>query len=250
MVRSSPITRDTIALRGAGTVQVAQPAKGHRFALDSILLADFCRIRVSDRVLEPGAGTGIISLLLARKHPDAEFVALEKQRSLHVLCEENVSANGLSNIIPVQGDIRQASRSIGPRAFNAIVANPPYAKTGTGRSSPVAGRRVSRQDILGTVGIWLDLQKYLKQGGRYCMVFAAVRLAELCAAMRERRLEPKRLRLVHPFTERPASLVLIEAVKDGGTGLSVLPPLVVHGPDGRYTEEMQDVYGGKRPQEA
>jgi tRNA1(Val) A37 N6-methylase TrmN6 len=61
--------------------------------------------------------------------------------------------------------------------------------------------------------------------------------------LRQRGLEPKRLRSVHPFQNTPASLVLIEALKTKGVGLEILPPLIVHEKGGGYTEEMQDIYG-------
>jgi tRNA1(Val) A37 N6-methylase TrmN6 len=76
------------------------------------------------------------------------------------------------------------------------------------------------------------------------MVLPAERLAETFAVMRAKRLEPKRMRLVHPAAHRPASLALIETVKDGGTGLAVLPPLVAHGPTGGYTKELKEIYSG------
>ena len=68
MTGSDNYTTDTISLRGAGIVTIAQPKKGFRFTLDSLLLADFCRVKSRDRILEAGTGTGIISLLLAKKH--------------------------------------------------------------------------------------------------------------------------------------------------------------------------------------
>jgi len=61
--------------------------------------------------------------------------------------------------------------------------------------------------------------------------------------LRQRGLEPKRLRSVHPFQNTPASLVLIEALKTKGVGLEIPPPLIVHEKGGGYTEEMQDIYG-------
>jgi tRNA1(Val) A37 N6-methylase TrmN6 len=61
--------------------------------------------------------------------------------------------------------------------------------------------------------------------------------------MRSRNLEPKRIRFVHSFQDKPASLILLEAVKSGGTGLEVLPPLIVHGPGGEYSKELIDIYG-------
>ncbi len=235
-------TRDTISLRGAGVVTINQPGKGHRFTLDSILLADFCRIKPKDSVLEPGAGTGVVSLLLARKFPRSLFYAVEVQDDLQSLCEENRRSNDLKNVTCVHRDLRRLDRSFNPAGFDVIVANPPYTREGTGRTSPLAGRRISRQDLLGSIESWLDLQKLLKHGGRYNLIFPASRAAEILAFMKGRRIEPKRLRFIHPKSPGPASLVLLEAAKSAGPGLVVHPPLVVHGPDGSYTDEMRDIY--------
>jgi len=222
---------------------VTQPVKGHRFTLDSILLADFCRIKPKERVLEPGAGTGVISLLLAMKHPRSLFYPVEIQDPLYDLCVVNYEANKLENVIAVHRDICRLYQSIVPGNFDVIVTNPPYLKTGTGRLSSDVGRRIARQDLLGRIDFWLALQKFLKQGGRYNLVFPASRLSELFAIMKKLQLEPKRLRLVHPYADRPASLVLIEAVKEGGTGIEFLAPLIVHKLGGGYSTEMREIYG-------
>ena len=239
------LTHDSISLRNAGVVHMVQPRKGHRFTLDSILLADFCRVRPRDRVLEPGSGTGIVSLLLAMKFPKARFCPVEIQPDLAALCRGNIEANGLAgNITLVEGDIRMLKRSLAPGTFDVIAANPPYTKFGAGRKSPVTGRQAARQDQSAGMELWLDLRSFLKNRGRYFLVFPAARAAELIALMRAKKLEPKRVRLVHPFEDKPASLVLIEAVKAAGPGLDVLPPLIVHDRSGGgYTKEMKDIYG-------
>lgn len=237
-------TNDSIALRGAGIVRITQPAKGHRFTLDSILLADFCRIKPKERVLEPGAGTGIISLLLAKKHPRAFFTAVEVQPQLADLCEQNIIDNALNGRITVMTrDLRRLDKTLDQGSFSVIVANPPYIKEGMGRTSPHAARQIARHDRAASLESWLNLYRYLKNTGKYFLVFPAARLAELVALMKRRKLEPKRLRLVHPHMEKPASLVLLESVKEGGSGLEVLPPLIVHEPGGGYTKEMGEIYG-------
>jgi tRNA1Val (adenine37-N6)-methyltransferase len=208
--------------------------KGHRFTLDSILLADFCRIKPMDRVLEPGAGTGVISLLLAKKHPRAFFTAVEVQPQLADLCEQNIVDNSLEGRITVIArDLQRLSNTLKQGSFSVIVANPPYIKEGTGRASPRATRQIARHDRTASLEAWLNLHRFLKNSGKYCIVFPAAR----------RKLEPKRLRLVHPYLDKLASLVLLESVKEGGSGLEVLPPLIVHEPGGGYTKEMREIYG-------
>jgi tRNA1Val (adenine37-N6)-methyltransferase len=237
------ITHDSISLRGAGVVYVAQPRSGFRFTQDSILLADFCSLKSGDRVLEPGAGAGVISLLLAKKFPAARFVADEVEPIAYGLLRRNIETNGLSErIVPLERDARYLSRFFAQNTFDIIVANPPYWKWGHGRTSPSALRQAARQDRLTPLAVWLNLQKMLKNGGRYFLVFPAPRAGELMVLLREKKIEPKRLRFVHPRLHKPASLVLIEAAKAAGTGIEVLPPLIIHGENGGYSEEMRQIY--------
>ncbi len=241
---ATSLTQDSISLRGAGVVTVVQQKKGARFSLDSILLADFCRIKSWDRVLEPGAGTGVVSLLLAKKYPRSHIIAIEVQPATAKLCRRNIEENHLENRITLlEEDITAMKRHPKLAPFDVIVANPPYHRTGTGKQSPDPERLASRHDRLGDISAWLDLQRFLKNRGSYVMSFPADRLADLIALLRSRSLEPKRMRMVHPYQNKPASLFLLEAVKSAGIGIQVLAPLVVHEADGGYTEELKAIYG-------
>ena len=238
------VTHDCISLLGAGVVKIIQPQKGARFTLDSLLLADFCRIKPRDRILELGAGTGVISLLLAKKFPNARFVADELEPQAYGLLCRNIEMNGLpDSIAPLDRNVNDLVRSLVPDTFDVLIANPPYTKSGTGRKSPSPERQTARQDQAAPLHAWLDCRNLLKNRGKYFLVFPAGRAAELISLLREKRLEPKRLRFVHPHHHKPASLVLIEAVKAAGTGIEVLPPLVVHGMDGEYSDEINKIYG-------
>jgi tRNA1(Val) A37 N6-methylase TrmN6 len=238
------VTLDSISMRGAGVVTIAQPSKGFRFTLDSILLADFSRIKPRDRILEPGTGTGVISILLARKFPSVKITGVEVQSDSADLCRWNVHANDLQDRIAViVRDIKTLKKQFTSGSFDMLIANPPYTKGGSGRRSPRSSRQTARHDASGDIRAWLDLQIFLKNKGRFYTIFAADRTAELLSLLRNRKLEPKRLRFVHAYASEPASLVLIEAVKSAGTGLEVLAPLVVHEPGGGYSEEMREIYG-------
>ena len=70
------------------------------------------------------------------------------------------------------------------------------------------------------------------------MVYAAERLPELLAGMSERDLTPVRLRAVHPFVDRAAVRVLVEAHRGSRRPLTIEPPLVLHeGDPARFTDE-------------
>lgn len=83
----------------------------------------------------------------------------------------------------------------------------------------------------------------LKPGGRFYMVHRPHRLAEIISALREYRLEPKRMKLVHPFVDKEANMVLIEAVRGGRSMMKVEAPVIVYREPGVYTDEIYTIYG-------
>jgi tRNA1Val (adenine37-N6)-methyltransferase len=235
---------DTISLRGAGIISLRQPKKGNRFTLDSLLLADFCRIKPRDRVLEPGAGVGIISILLAKKFPLIRVTAVEVQPAAADLCRFNIAQNNLAGRICIlEHHIKKLKTLFRASPFDVIIANPPYTRSGTGWQSPRTDRLLSRHEHLTDLNAWIALQTFLKNKGRYLLVFSAFRCAEVISALRANKLEPKRIRFVHSYRNIPAHLVLIEAMKSAGVGLQILSPLIVHKAEGEYSEEMQSIYG-------
>src|SRR3990172_4391977 len=97
------LTHDSISLRGSGVVTIIQQKRGHRFTLDSLLLADFCRIKPRDKILEPGTGTGVISILFAKKFPGTAITAIETQPGAVKLARRNIPDNPLHTRITLVG---------------------------------------------------------------------------------------------------------------------------------------------------
>jgi tRNA1Val (adenine37-N6)-methyltransferase len=75
------------------------------------------------------------------------------------------------------------------------------------------------------------------------MVHRPTRLADIFAEMHRVHIEPKRLRMVHPYRDQEPTQVLIEGVLDGGSELRVMPPLIVYEQPGQYTAELLRIYG-------
>jgi len=228
-----------------GLVRVYQPREGYRFSLDSVLLARFALVRSRDRVLELGAGCGVISLAIARLHRPREIVALEIQPELVAMIGRNLQLNALDSVDAIEADLRIANDArLLHESFDVVVANPPYRATGAGRVSPQRGRRLARSEAFATLADFVAASaRYTRRGGSAALVFAADRTAELVAMLREQRLEPKRIRFVHPYRDAPATTVLVEARKHGGVELAVEPPLILYHAPRVYSPEARELLG-------
>jgi len=228
-----------------GTIRVIQPRKGYRFSIDSILLARFAQIRKGDRVLELGAGTGVISIAIAALHQPREVVALELQPALTAMIRRSVEINGIETVRAVTGDLRKIpDAEIARESFDVVVANPPYRASNTGRISPHQARRIARSEASATLEDFIAAAARCgRRGARAAFVFAADRSAELISTLREHRLEPKRIRFVHPYVDAPATTILLEARKYGGVEVAILPPLILFDAPGVYTAEAREILG-------
>lgn len=224
-----------------------QPIHGYRFALEAFLLADFVPATASDPLIDLGTGCGVVALFLARRFPHLCCVGLELQRSLAMLAQQNVVCNGLEHRIGiVQGDIRQVASLFPAGVFGTVVCNPPYRAVGHGRLNPHPEKAIARHELAVTLPQLTRAARHLlRRRGLLIMVHHPARLPELFAQLEAAYLRPRRMRLVHATEQSPASMVLVEAIRDGRDVLTVLPPLWVYEASGDYTAEMQAIFQGR-----
>jgi tRNA1Val (adenine37-N6)-methyltransferase len=226
-------------------IRVVQPRKGYRFSVDSILLARFVSVRSRDRVLELGAGTGVVSVAIAALHQPREILALEIQPELVAMLRRNAELNSVDSIRAIAADLRKLNDARVPReSFDVVVANPPYRASKAGRVSPHAGRRIARSESSATLKDFVAAaSRYTRRGGRTALVFAADRAAELISVLREHSLEPKRIRFVQPYSGATATTILIEARKHGGVEVAIEAPLILFDSPGVYSQEAREILG-------
>lgn len=224
--------------------KIIQSTQEFCFSLDAVLLAHFPRLYPRQNVLELGTGTGVIPLLIADEVRHVE--AVELSPVMAELAARNVRMNELEEKITVrEGDYR-AIRSLYPaESFDVVLANPPYRPVAHGQANKIRGVARARHEFTATLEDVVCAARYaLKFGGHFAMVHLPERLGEILVALHEHQMEAKRLRMVQPKTGKAPNMMLIEAVVGAATGgLKVMPPLIVHEDDGRYTREILSIYG-------
>jgi len=229
-----------------GRIICRQHREGYRFSVDAVLLAHFCRPAAQDSVLDLGCGCGVISLILCCRHPELRLTGLELQPALAALARSNAEANQLGGRFAVQqGDLRQIKEFIAPESFDLAVSNPPYHRAGGGRISREDECAIARHELTADPDSMLAAAAFaVKNRGAVCCIYPAERLAAVLTVMTRNRLTPKRLQPVHSYPEDDrARLALIEAVKNGGEGLHLLPPLHIYQQrNGPYSPEVAAMF--------
>ena len=214
------------------------------FGIDAVLLAAFADVKPGERVIDLGTGNGIIPVLLAARSKSQTIEGLEIQAAQADLAVRSVNLNHLQNRIHItKGDIKEAAVIYGTASFHVVTCNPPYMLCGHGRENADLSKAVARHEVLCTLAdIARQSCAILKDGGRLYMIHRPFRLVEIFAELTKNRLEPKKIRMIHPYQDKKPSMVLIEARKGGSAGLEVLPPLVVYEKPGVYTQEVLEIY--------
>lgn len=104
-------------------LRLIQNAEGYCFTSDSVLLANIVKARKTDKILDVGAGGGIISILLAGKMGYGNVSALEIQKNMAALAARNVEMNGLSDkIVVINSSLQDFAKSVPAESFDVIVS--------------------------------------------------------------------------------------------------------------------------------
>lgn len=215
------------------------------FGMDAVLLSSFAKVKKNESALDLGTGTGILPILLEAKNEGAHYVGLEIQEESADMARRSVIHNKLDNKIEIiTGDIKEASEIFGAASFHVITTNPPYMIGEHGLKNDNEALYIARHEALCTLDdILRESAKLLKPKGRFYMVHRPFRLAEILGKMSLYGIEPKRMRLVHPYVDKEPNMVLVEGMRGAKPRMTVEKPLIVYGENGEYTKELLKMYG-------
>ncbi len=232
----------------AWDVYVIQKKGGYRFSLDSLILAGIVDLGSYREVLDLGAGSGVISLILAKRFPNLKVFAVEVQEGMVDRLRRSISLNKLEGRIEViHSSFRDLKSLFRVGSFSAVISNPPYWPKDFAKNKDMTEEElIARYEILTDIEEFVDVSSYLlRNKGKLFMVYPTQRLVTLMYALRSRRIEPKRLVFIHPDRNKRSEFMYLECTKGGKESLTVESPIFVYSDSkrGLYTREVADMIG-------
>lgn len=206
---------------------VTQPEEGYRYNEDSLFLVNnIDKIKKEALIADLGAGSGIISLLLAKKFPSSKIIAVEIDNYSFKFLEKNIEENKLQNqITPLLSDWQDLKKDWNGR-FDVIVTNPPFRENKTGKISPFSTKAKARHEITGSLEKLIEtVSIILKNRGAFYAVFLSERLTDMLYLLRHRHIEPKELIPIYPDFKKPSSVFIVKGIKNAGRAIKVLQPI-------------------------
>jgi len=212
--------------------------------MDSVLLADFARIRPADTVADFGCGTGILPLLLLGRGKGKKYIGLEIQEEVAEMARRTMRINRLEESVQIfSADVASVPMIFTPQSVDAVVCNPPYGMPGRVMRNHTEAKSTARHQAQDTLSRFFASAFYLLKGkGKLFLVYPAAQMFSLMTELRAHHLEPKHFRLVYPSVTQAANLALVEAVKDARPRLHPMAPLIVYDENRNLTKELQSIY--------
>jgi tRNA1(Val) A37 N6-methylase TrmN6 len=220
-----------------GRVKLLQPRRGYRVAVDAVLLAAAIDATAGDRVLDLGAGVGAVGLCLAARVPACDVTGVELQPALAGLAERNAGLNGLSGRVRTIIHDLAHPLPLDPSTFDHVATNPPYLAATIADPSPDISKALATVESSVDLGRWLAVAaRAAKPAGTLVLIHRSDRLEEIAHHLDRLGwgdLVVKRL--------RPSARVLVRARRCATASRRRAADLVLHRPDGHYTEAAEAI---------
>lgn len=216
------------------------------FSLDSVLLANFVTIKLTDKkIIDLCSGNGPVPMLMSFR-TKARIFGVELQEYIYKLGLDSIKENGLDKQIEfVNYDVKNLNNLYESESFDVVTCNPPFFKyQNSSLINENVGKAIARHEIEINLEDIFKVSKYLlKNGGTLALVHRPERLIEIIELLKKYGFEPKKIQLGYPKQGKNANVLLIEAVKNGKSGLKILEPLIIHDDNGEYLPEIRKLFG-------
>ena len=228
---SFPADRDvTVDELLGGRVRLVQLLGGLRAAIDPVFLAASIPAVAGERVLEVGCGTGAATLCLAARVIGVRIVGFDLQDDLVALARRSATLNGhVDSITFLCGDLLSPPSELSSASFDHVMANPPFARAGSGRVSPDRSKALASVEGAADLAAWVAFcVGRVRPGGSVTFVHRADRVAEVVSLFAQSGLDTT----VLPVSDKR---VLVQGIRSPGGTVRYLPAFDLHEAIGQFT---------------
>ncbi|MDO5724813.1 MAG: methyltransferase [Tissierellia bacterium] len=212
------------------------------YTTDSLALSGFAKPK--GKVIDLGAGTGILCFRMANNKNVTKIVAVEKNPITFDLLNKSININGLNKIISSYNmGINEIIKQMGKASFNTVITNPPYFLKEGGITKRNLDLKMAMHETDLSLADWLRISsELLVPKGSLYMINRPNRLQDIMYYARKGRLEIKEIRFIKNTQKALAKAVLIKAIKNGGNGMKLLSDLILYDDSGNMTKDYLNYY--------
>ncbi len=215
-----------------------QPESGYCYNSDSIFLADFISsFKPKGRVLDVGAGCGVVGLLVARENPKVELEAVEKQDAFVEYATHNARVNKIpykihkTNFLELECDVK----------YDYIISNPPFYHGGATKSDNEMLANARYNSNLPLKDFFKKVSQVLKPHSHFIFCYDSSQFGLICAELEKVKMRVVDVQFVHPKIDKKASLVMLHVRNGSSSLMKVWQPLIAF--DGsEYSDVVKNIY--------
>jgi tRNA1(Val) A37 N6-methylase TrmN6 len=230
-------------------LKIYQNDEWFKFSLESVLLPNFITLNLRCKnIIDLCTGNAPIPLILSTK-TKANIVGVEIQKDVYELAKKSVEINKLDNRIKLINDnLNNLKKYYEGDYFDVVTVNPPYfPNIETSKKNQDIHKTIARHEIETNLSEIVKISAYLlKNGGYLDIVHQTNRFFDVVDVLKKYNFSINKVRFIYPKEDKESNLFMIEAIKDGNSGVKFLKPLYVHNNDGTYKEEILNMFKNKK----
>lgn len=193
--------------------KIYQNTNYFKFSIDSILLAEFVKMKNGDRILDMCCGNAAISMILASKNSKVKIDAVEIQKEIYDLAVNSIRYNSLEDQIKLYNSDVKNFNDV--EKYDIVVCNPPYFKINSkSYLSKNEVKAIARHEMKLTLEEMIDTAyNFMKPNGEFFMVQRIDRLLETINYLKMKKLGLRKIIMVYTKANADAEFFLLEASK-------------------------------------
>ena len=227
-------------------LKIIQRSDYFNFSIDSLLISEFVNIQKNTKkILDLGTGNAAIPLFLSKK-TSARIYGIEIQEISYNLALKNININNLNDqIYIIYDNMKNYLKYFNKGFFDIIISNPPFFKINENVNflNNLEQLSIARHEVEIDLDELIKISSELvKDRGYFYLVHRADRLSEILNILQKYKFEAKKIKFCYTTKYKNAKILLIEAIKNGKSGLTILPPLIINRENGEYTDEVLKMF--------